>query len=229
MTSWKGQLKKILKEFAIIFFGVILALAGENYIEYLNDRSSEKDYLKGLLEELEVTKSIYVSDRQRYNQTDSAAAILINISKTTDTTSYDLCRLLQIISQLIEPDIYKSVYEDLKSTGHLSLIRNTYLRHGIITYYQRELYEEKWANDIRDNLFKPYDKWPTDLLTVDEFGGLATCDSKRILRLLKQEQSVNNLSRARKMSIQNGKTLEERIERTDELIRFIRAVLRSEK
>jgi hypothetical protein len=99
------------------------------------------------------------------------------------------------------------------------------LRHGIITYYQRELYEEKWANDLKNTLSKSHDKWSTDLLTVDEFGGRADCDSKRILPLLQRTEIIDNLNRARKMAIHNGENLDERIQRTDEIIKFIKAAL----
>jgi hypothetical protein len=225
MPGFKKKALKLIREFMIIFAGVVLALSGENYMEYLNDRVSEKNYLHDFLEELESSRYVYEDDRRRYYGVDSAAMNLITIAVTGDVSNHNPCKLVQNVTQLIEPDIYNSVYDEIKSSGNLDLIQSRELRIYIVQYYQRQMYEQKWAQEVSASLFHHSERNIIDLLTVDEFSGNSPCDKRRILKSLSQKDIIESLGRARKVAIVNGASLEDRIEYVDKVIGRIKEEL----
>jgi len=227
----KDNLLKSVKELFIVFLGVLLALVGENFVRSANDKALEKEYLTELLGELDISVSVAIADRSRLHTLDSSVMKLIGMIENDRELSQDCdcdpCRLINQISGVIEPDIYKSIYEDLKSTGNLKVISNSRLRQEIVMYYERIIYFEKWSRDIRNNLFPFYSKQLIAAVTPEEFYGKAPCDNERVVKLLKQKEIIDNLKTARIMASENGAFLDERIRKTQEITKSITEELNS--
>lgn len=221
----KDNLLKSVKELFIVFLGVLLALVGENFVQSANDRALEKEYLTELLGELDISVSVAIGDRRRIHTVDSSAMVLIGMIKNDRVLSQDChcdpCWLINQISGVIEPDIYKSIYEDIKSTGNIKVISNSRLRQEIVMYYERTIYLEKWSRDIRNNLFPFYSKQLIAAITAEEFYGKSPCANERVIKRINQKEVIDDLNNARIMARENGAFLDERIRRTQEIMKSI--------
>ncbi|MCB0490090.1 MAG: hypothetical protein R2820_04835 [Cyclobacteriaceae bacterium] len=227
MSTLTHRVLKFLRELFVIFIGVLLALAGENYVQSRNTKTLEKGYLNSLLSELDESLFVALDDQDRLHMLDSAAWTLVNLAQGVHNTPLDSsryqnpCELLSYINSIIEPDIYKSVYEDLKVTGNFQTISNQSLRQRIIKHYERALYEEKWCKEIRDNLAPPYKSWAIDILTAGEYFGEESCDRRRVMKSLNNQDVLNNLKKVRVVAVENGLYLQGRIESTRSLMKLI--------
>ncbi len=216
--KYKLTIKKFIYELLIIVFGVLIALAVDNYANEISDRKKERDFLESFLNDLQRDTISFNSDRDRYIERDSAALSLIKVIHTDFPLNENkLCDYIQSIISIIEPPINNSAFRDIE--GNLNLIKSKGLRIRLIRYYTWLENEQRWARDIKSELSHSFSETVTDLLTYDEFAGRTDCDVGRIQQKMKGNlRLLNYLERTRKVSHWGASQLENDIEWAKELI-----------
>lgn len=143
-------------EAVIIIASILLALGVDEWREERRDRALESEYLLRLLEDLDA--NIAVLNRQREaetNQIANARAIyplvtsgnLPGMDNTTAVTaSYNA-------SPSSTPNWVDDTFEELKTTGRLSLIRNPDIRRNLLAYYGF-LEAQDWAYQLMSTEYR---------------------------------------------------------------------------
>ena len=127
---------RIIAEFFVIFLGVTLSLAADDWLQNREDRGIERVLLQELTADLQAD-SLGLSDMQdRMRDWDEAAVWLWRFGEVTSTSAdaglEQALRLLTITNY--QP--VASAYTSLKDGGQLSLVTDPKLRRQIIEYYE---------------------------------------------------------------------------------------------
>lgn len=163
---------KFIKEFLVIVSGVLVALVLESAWQDWMDQRLMGSYIKRLQAEIEFNLEEFKLDRQWAEIGCEAGQNAYDFLWTPDSIESDEGKLL--LSTFVtalnrEPQYRSSTYQDLVSTGRLSLIENPELRDQIISYYEgrpaTEIWRPKIDNPYRDVVFRtvPPD-WATEVV-----------------------------------------------------------------
>jgi hypothetical protein len=134
-------MKYAIGEIILVVIGILIALQINNWNENRKAATQEVLYLNRLLSEnMEdvVTFSGIIEDLEKGNQT------IVNFSKALKNQSIEDSLLIQSAFDYFKTgSIYpiftwsNSTFEDLSSTGNLTLIKNTDLRDHLVKHYAR--------------------------------------------------------------------------------------------
>lgn len=118
-------------EFAVVVVGVTIALWADGWAAERKDREAESIRVRALSDNVEATVAEIREARQ---EADSAAAALRELAspRRPDRADVDLERALLrsfFYVPVFHPEL--NVYEDLKNSGELSLLRDAELRRGL--------------------------------------------------------------------------------------------------
>ena len=184
--------KYAIGEIFLVVIGILIALQINNWNESQNEKKVELGYMQNILEDLEEDIKTYHSFKKSnsviYNLIDS---IIPNI-KRTDRVEYTSnlafwTRSITMEWEIIEP--VQRTFEEMKSSGHLRLIKDKDVANSISDYYNTlsefKNYQDAgliWAADYANAMGKIFDAElllkilrsreiqeakPTDLLTED--------------------------------------------------------------
>ncbi|MDX1471529.1 MAG: DUF6090 family protein [Flavobacteriaceae bacterium] len=153
-----------LGEIILVVIGILIALQINNWNEGKIERKTEKEYLENMLEDLR-------SDMQKYEAFEKGNQIIFQLPDSIFTNitfnggagkEAELAfwsRRITMDWVTIEP--VTRTFEQMKSSGHLRLIRNKDVSNQISTYYstltQFDSYQEAgmlWAEDYVDFMGK---------------------------------------------------------------------------
>ncbi len=181
---------QILIELFLIVSGVLAALAVENWRESIGQHALEREYLINLRDAIQADTTMIRSEIKRGYEKEFAARRILELVKNHSTTSpEEFGDIIESILMLLSPAYSSAVYEDLKYTGNLKIIRNDGLKRNIITYYATiDLLAEKRAKGL--------DACPNfvDLIDIDELTYRRTFSQETILaRLAKSEPAKHDL------------------------------------
>lgn len=134
----RSLVRRFLFEFIVVVAGVLVALALSAWFEGRRDASSEQDYLALLSRDVDRTVDeleSFVAFESR--QLEDAANAVRGLSAGPPAADRDevaaaMARLMTRQTLTLK----SAAYEDLISTGHLSLIRDAALRDRIVDFYQ---------------------------------------------------------------------------------------------
>lgn len=134
--GWRARVGEVLLEIGIIVFAISLSLWLHNWQEHRHDRARERQFLRGIqqdliddLREIRTDSANYEQQRRglRYFRKLSAATLRPDSVKyhiwTLTSSSYFICN--------------SSRFDGLKSTGALGIIEDQALLEELLTYYQR--------------------------------------------------------------------------------------------
>gem|GEM_PF-173208 len=134
----KKYLKEYFLEFLMIFLAVTLGFFAENLREYFTDRTKEKEYMHGMINDLKADTSffnhvIFLNDMQRKG-CDSLADLLANkpLSDENVTTAYAL--YLKYTRDYYNIAFQTGTYSQLANNG-FRLISNTEVIREIANYH----------------------------------------------------------------------------------------------
>ena len=160
-------LKYAIGEIVLVVIGILIALQINNWNEKKNDQSIEKDYMQNMLEDLQNDLTIYKnfqkSNSEIYTLIDSIIYGLKsdNRKERVSELSY-WTRIVTLKWMIIHP--IDRTYEQMKSSGHLRLVKNKPVSDGISNYYNSlkdfDGYNEAgmlWAADYVEALGKIFD------------------------------------------------------------------------
>ncbi|MAP55213.1 DUF6090 family protein [Altibacter sp.] len=179
-------------EIILVVIGILIALSINNWNEEKNEHRIEKDYMQNLLEDLRDDLDIYKKFQKRnseiYTLVDSIVPGLKADNRTQRVSELSYwTRMLTIKWMIIHP--VERTFEQMKSSGHLRLVKNKDVANGISNYYNSlkdfDGYNEAgmlWAADYVETLGKIFDAeillkilrerkmqdaGPSDMLTQD--------------------------------------------------------------
>ena len=128
---------RIATEFVVIFLGVSLSLAGDDWRQWREDRAAERELLVELMADLSAD-SADLSTMQRYmRRWDGAALDLAKID--SGLMQAPDSAILRRIERLMVFSLYQpvsSAYVGLKEGGQLPLIQDPELRREVVEYYE---------------------------------------------------------------------------------------------
>ncbi len=127
---------QIVIQLALIIIGVFTALAVENWRESIAEKKIGREYLINLREAVQSdTAMIKAEIKKGFDKENAAGEMLklIDSGKTVDSEEFE--DMIENILVLISPACMTTVYDELKSTGNLKLIRNNDLKKSMIVYY----------------------------------------------------------------------------------------------
>jgi hypothetical protein len=162
-------------EIILVVIGILIALQINNWNEERKQNKLEKIYLTRLLNELKKDIVTFSNEIQRLEKNNEKIVNLSNIFKDENYNDSLLVRLTN--EYMIFGTTYPmfnpstSTFEDLSSTGNLSVISNTEIRDSIVKHYEDYQFVElnfkldyDWATPIDAPLFTLTDalKFDTD-------------------------------------------------------------------
>lgn len=140
----KDWLKYGFETFAVLV-GVLGAFALENWQDRLKDRQAEKEYIQNLISDVDRQLSI-IDDQADFEESmrSNCEALISMLNHAPDQLD-DIIRLASSLSRKTFV-IYNPVFEDLKFSGHLSLLSSSELKNALHGFYQLAEYVELVIN-----------------------------------------------------------------------------------
>jgi hypothetical protein len=128
-------------EFALIVVGVLAALALESWWGGVRDRRSEGEYIADLRDEMLRGRESLASQLRVQAQAETSlrhALILLERGVAVDSAGALVLSLVRGGAWGVAyPTVANAVFEDLRSSGRLQLIRDADLRRAIMQHYSR--------------------------------------------------------------------------------------------
>jgi len=135
-TSVRDGTRRLVAEFVVIFVSVLAALAADQWVQSHRDREAEAAYLRRLEADL-VTDSTMLADRL---QASSRGLGLIEAlwKELPEEGALQLPagRPYELVGSGVPPSASSSTFDELISTGNLTLIRDVTVRRVLLEYYQ---------------------------------------------------------------------------------------------
>lgn len=136
----KDWLKYGFETFAVLV-GVLGAFALENWQDNIRDRQTEKEYIQSLISD--INRQISIIDEQADFER-SMRSTCEDLISALNNSPDELDKIEKLASSLSRKTfiVYNPVFEDLKFSGHLSLISRTQHRNVVLGFYQLAEYVE---------------------------------------------------------------------------------------
>jgi hypothetical protein len=155
--------KYAIGEVILVMIGILLALQVNNWNEIRKERAKESSYLERLKENLLVDKNQFELNVEFYNQVFDYGNSAISYSNGEDlgtTSNWEVLVAFFHASQIwpIIPTV--STYDELKSSGELSLIQSDDLRNNLSYYHGGGHY--RYINTV--GIHPPYRKMVRGLI-----------------------------------------------------------------
>jgi predicted choloylglycine hydrolase len=165
--STSKYLKYSIGEILLVVIGILIALQINNWNEDNNERKVEVDYIQNVLEDLEDDLEIFQnyqeSNQKIYSLIDSIIPNLKHEDRRENIAHLAFwSRMITMEWLIIHP--VERTYEQMKSSGHLRLIKDKSVADGISKYYNSittfDGYNEAgmlWAEDYVESIGKIFD------------------------------------------------------------------------
>ena len=170
----KKNWKSYFWEFLMLFLAVFCGFLAEYQLEHKIERDREKVYMQNMLEDLKADTAIYADYLARNAVVRDLLDTITVLIKRPDRKKYisKLAYSARILTaKWKQIAMVKRTYEDMKSSGHLRLIRNKEVSGKISSYYnslsELDTYNNVgmiWANNYAQAMAKLFDG--EDLLKI---------------------------------------------------------------
>lgn len=137
--DWAG----VAIEFAIVVLGVFLGIQASNLNSARIDQALEAEYLERIEADLDSIVTTAQAQRQFeiIKSREVIAALAITPRQPSDDKSLRLGHLLSAIGTRLSPNFESSTFNELQSSGRLSLISDSRLRMNMSAYFARLQYQ----------------------------------------------------------------------------------------
>ena len=159
--NFKLNWKYALGEVALIFLGISLAIAFQNWNEDRKDILKEQEYLTSLLTEFKADSLKLSSFYQLTSFKDTTAQRLrkeLWIDPSTFSDSLFVISNLFINGRYLQYDPFLPTYEQLLSSGQLNIIQNDQLKSAIAKFLSSAKTEQSFFYDGASEIKKDYNK-----------------------------------------------------------------------
>jgi hypothetical protein len=196
-AQYREKTSFILIELVLIIAGVLAAIAVENWRESMQEGKLEQGYLFSLRNAVQADTAMFAMEIQKCFQKQKAAERLLQLmDKPEPIGPEEMEQLVERVIMGIDPFYTTVVFEDLRSTGRLQLLRDEGLRTSIIEYYLAAEHLTQIHSQNRDAL--AYNSRFTGVLTFEEYT-LALVDPQKLLpRLAKSDDARHYLAELQK-------------------------------
>ena len=161
--NWKNY----FWEFLMLFLAVFCGFLAEYQLEHKIERDREKVYMQNMLDDLKADTTIYSDYLSRNEVVRDLVDTLTFLIKKPDRKKYisKLAYSARIFTaKWKQIAMVKRTYEDMKSSGHLRLIRNKEVAGKVSSYYnslsELDTYNNVgmiWANNYAQAMAKLFD------------------------------------------------------------------------
>jgi hypothetical protein len=143
---------RLASEFVVIFLGVLVALAVEQWWEYRQDRSLEQEYYASLVEDLKIDIAEYELSINVGNRSVSLSRELLGVIVSSDDveTSRPLNEVLHYSSFVNYPERSTGTFDELMSSGNIRLLLDAEIKSALFAYYRTI---NEWKPRLRGNEF----------------------------------------------------------------------------
>ena len=163
----KKNWKSYFWEFLMLFLAVLCGFMAEYQLEHKIERDREKVYIQNMLDDLKADTAIYSDYLARNEVVRDLVDTLTFLIKRPDRKKYisKLAYSARIFTaKWKQIAMIKRTYEDMKSSGHLRLIRNKEVAGKVSSYYnslsELDTYNNVgmiWANNYAQAMAKLFD------------------------------------------------------------------------
>ena len=125
-------------EIVLVVIGILIALQINNWNEYRKERLKERAYLERLKQDLSIDKESLKLNKEFYQDVFVAGSLVLSHAAGDDNilaSNWDILTSYFHASQIWPILMRSSTYEELKSSGELSLIQNVNLRNRLPFYH----------------------------------------------------------------------------------------------
>ncbi|MHC4235613.1 MAG: DUF6090 family protein [Planctomycetota bacterium] len=154
-------------ELAIVVVGVLIALGVNNWNEERLDRRLEHQYMGGLVldlleDTLELGRAIALAEQFAENGT---SVLSVAGGGDPERTPADFLRSIEHAGFLYFPIHTRPTYDELVSTGNLSLLRDAGLKRDLAAYYAGIERTTQWKDNWRV-VQRRYEQWVPVILDL---------------------------------------------------------------
>jgi hypothetical protein len=137
-TEQRIDTKRLASEFVVIFLGVLVALAVEQWWEYRQDRSLEQEYYASLVEDMKIDIDEYELSINVGNRSISLSRELLGVIISSDDveTSRPLNEVLYYSSFVNYPERSTGTFDELMSSGNIRLLLDAEIKSALFAYYR---------------------------------------------------------------------------------------------
>ena len=134
------MLPRLLAEGLVIIVGVLVALAVDRAATRVDERSLEREYLRGLVTDLE---SLAAASRQAGSaatRSNEAARVVLAAARgqvRDGTSGPDLARALVLAGFIIDQPFARDTWDDIVGTSRVYVLRDDELRRRIASFYRQ--------------------------------------------------------------------------------------------
>jgi hypothetical protein len=138
-TSWLHKLKEVLIEIFIIVFAVSLSIWFHNWSDSLHERQEERDFLKGMKEDIQADLNVVRGDSLFYERQLRHLHYFQRVASGEPLNHDSLKAYMSVFFSYATPEPHVGRYEGLKGSGKFSIIENAELLNNIITLHEQTL------------------------------------------------------------------------------------------
>jgi hypothetical protein len=154
-NKWKKYLLYAIGEIILVVIGILIALQINTWNNNRINQDKEQEYLIGLKNDLENQINMFDDRLQVFDMIiDKAEEIVYEFSMTGKLTAIDSINYkLNFMMYTLNYPEAKTTFNELTTTGQISLIREKLIRSNIISYYQ---FSEDTKQHVSNNVEKVY-------------------------------------------------------------------------
>ena len=183
-------LKYAIGEIILVVFGILIALSINNWNEDVKNKRSEIHYLKRIVNDLENDISEFELTKETAQKRNDRVLFLLDVLKEVDlvqkSPDYFVTSIV-IAGYTHRPTISNHSFEELKSVGRLSLIRNEELRVSITKYYNAIFNQSQWKFISEDVQLK-YDDYSAGILNQEQLSQVITRSDTLIISKIELDE-----------------------------------------
>ena len=150
-------LKYAIREIVLVVIGILIALQINNWNEQRKDRIQEKNFLSRLeieiMIDIENISNSILANKNRMQRAEFLMATINHPEMAEDSATYFITSI-EYAGYTNNPIVSDNTFEEIKSSGKLSLIRNEKLRSAIQEYYSWTSERGQYKFILQDNQLK---------------------------------------------------------------------------
>src|SRR5688572_9508566 len=124
----------------VIIVGVLVALAVDRAATRVDERALEREYLRGLVTDLEAIAAASRQAASSARRSDEAARVVLSAARgqtPVGTSGVDLARALVLAGFIIDQPFARDTWDDIVGTGRVYVLRDDELRRRIGSFYRQ--------------------------------------------------------------------------------------------
>ena len=149
--------KYAIGEIVLVVIGILIALQINNWNEQRKERIQEKNFLSRLEKEISIDieniSNSILANKNRMQRAEFLMATVSHPEMAEDSATYFITSI-EYAGYTNNPIVSDNTFEEIKSSGKLSLIRNENLRSAIQEYYSWTSERGQYKFILQDNQLK---------------------------------------------------------------------------